>query len=188
MLYPALHNIRRDVVKKIKKFNINSLIDFCCGTGNQLKYLQKAGYEDIIGVDLSENMISQTKKGKYKPKCLLQDASNTNFKNNVFDAGIISFALHEKNIEIAKKIISEAKRIIKKNGFFIIVDYCYDKKTYFPGKWGTTIVEFFAGGEHYANFKKFIAIKGLNFLMKNFNFIYEKKYLFGSVRMRIYKF
>ena len=66
ILYPAFHRIRKNVVKIAKKLDVESIADFCCGTGNQLKYLQKAGFNNILGVDLSENMMSQAKIGEFQ--------------------------------------------------------------------------------------------------------------------------
>lgn len=188
ILYPAFHRIRKNVVKIAKKLEVKSIADFCCGTGNQLKYLQKAGFKDILGVDLSENMMSQAKIGEFQPKCLLEDATQTSLLDSSYDMAMVSFALHEKPIEVAQAMILEAKRVVKDGGYFVAVDYYYDKKTFFIGKWATTYVEYLAGGDHYANFKTYISKGGLNFLMKDYKFIEEKPFLFGSVKMRIYQF
>lgn len=188
LLFLAMNRIRKNVVKTAEKYNVKSIADFCCGTGNQLKYLQKAGFKDILGVDLSENMIEQAKKGNYNPKCLLEDATKTSLSDNSYDMAMVTFALHEKPIEVAQVMILEAKRVVKDGGYFVAVDYCYDKKAIFLGKWGTTYVEYLAGGDHYANFKTYISKGGLNFLMKDYKIIEEKPFLFGSARMRVYQF
>lgn len=188
VLAPALNRIRKYTVKIIKKHNFKSVVDFCCGTGNQLKFLKKAGFEDVIGVDLSENMIAQTKVGKINPKCLLEDATNTTLPENYYDVAMVSLAMHEKSKDVAVGMINEAKRVVKPNGFFIATDYCFDEKSFFPGRWGATWVEKKVGGEHYENFKKYIAFGGLNNLMKDYIFIEEKRFLFGAVSLRLYKF
>ncbi len=184
----ALNPIRKYLVKVIKKYEIKSVLDFCCGTGNQLKFLLKSDIKDVIGVDLSENMIAQTQVGEYNPKCLLEDATKTSFDDHKFDMGMVSFALHEKSIDVAKGIIEEAKRVVKKGGYFAVVDYCFDKKSYFPGRWGSIVIEKMAGGEHYANFNTYIAKGGLNYLFENQKIIEEKSFLFGAVRMRLFQF
>ncbi len=188
LLFLAFYRIRKNVVKIAKKLEVKSIADFCCGTGNQLKYLQKAGFNDVLGIDLSENMMEQAKIGKFQPKCLLEDATKTSLKDNSYDMAMVSFALHEKPIEVAQAMIIEAKRVVKNGGYFVAVDYCYDKRAFFIGKWATTYVEYLAGGDHYANFKTYISKGGLNFLMKDYKIIEEKPFLFGSVRMRVYQF
>jgi demethylmenaquinone methyltransferase/2-methoxy-6-polyprenyl-1,4-benzoquinol methylase len=185
ILYPALHRIRKKMVEIIKKYNVASVVDLCCGTGNQLKYLNDAGIQNAVGVDLSENMLNQA--NKYNVNCKLDDATATNFVKDNFDFGMISFALHEKSLQTAQNIIVEAQRIIKKDGYFAIVDYCFDKKSFFLGRWGSIIVEKMAGGEHYANFKAYIKAGGLNLLMKNFKAIEEYRFLFGAVVLRVYQ-
>jgi len=181
VLAPALNEIRKHTVKLIKKYNFKSVADFCCGTGNQLKFLMKAGFSDIVGVDLSENMIAQTQVGNLNPKCLLEDATNTTLPENYYDVAIVSFAMHEKSKQIAKRMIEEAKRVTKPNGYFIATDYCFDEKSFFPGRWGSTFVEKIVGGEHYDNFKKYISFGGLDHLMKDYSFVEEKRFLFGAV-------
>lgn len=188
VLAPALNGVRKYTVKLVEKYKFKSVVDFCCGTGNQLKFLMKAGYTDLIGVDLSENMIAQTKVGSYNPKCLLEDATNTSLPKNNYDVAMVSLAMHEKSKDIAEGMILEAKRVVKPNGYFITTDYCFDKKSFFIGRWGATWVEKMVGGEHYENFKKYISFGGLNHLMKDYSFVEEKRFLFGAVALRLYKF
>ncbi len=185
-LYPALHRIRKKMVEIIKKYKAGTIVDLCCGTGNQLKYLKEAQIGSAVGVDLSENMLKQAQE--YNVDCVLEDATQTHFDDKSFDFGMTSFALHEKSLDTAKKIISEARRLIKDKGHFAVVDYCFDKKTYFPGRWGSIAVEKMAGGEHYANFKEYIKVGGLDYLMKDFKYIEEIRFLFGAVVLRVYQF
>lgn len=187
VLNPFLKKIRKAVVLKAKELNTDRIADFCCGTGNQLKHFMQAGYEDIVGVDLSENMIAQSKVGNYKPKCLLEDATNTTLPENYYDIAMVSLAMHEKSIEVAQGMIKEAKRVVKPGGNFLVVDYCFDKKSNFIGRFGASFIEKLVGGEHYENFKKYISMGGLNFLLKDYNFIEEKRFLFGAVTMRVYQ-
>ncbi|MEA3452596.1 MAG: class I SAM-dependent methyltransferase [Bacteroidota bacterium] len=187
-LFFAMFRIRKRMVKVAKELKAKRIFDLCCGTGNQLKYFKKAGFNDIVGVDLSENMISVANNSSNKLNCLLEDATNTSLKENSFDFGMVSFALHEKSLEIAKGMIIEANRLIKNGCYFVVVDYCFDKKSTSLGRWGSTFVEKLVGGNHYKNFKKYINAGGLNFLMKKYKFIKEYPFIFGSVKMRIYQF
>ena len=187
-LFIAMFRIRKRMVKVAKELKVSRIFDLCCGTGNQLKYFKKSGFNDVVGVDLSENMISVANNSKIKLNCLLEDATNTSFKDNSFDFGMVSFALHEKSIEIAEAMILEAGRLIKNGGYFVIVDYCFDKNSTSLGRWASTFVEKLVGGNHYKNFKKYINAGGLNFLMGNYKSIKEYPFIFGSVKMRIYQF
>jgi demethylmenaquinone methyltransferase/2-methoxy-6-polyprenyl-1,4-benzoquinol methylase len=187
ILFPAMHRIRKNTVKAAKNLQTKKIIDLCCGTGNQLKYFKKAGFTDIYGVDLSQAMINQANKGKYKTTCLLEDATKTHFSDNFFDMSMVTLALHEKTLETAKKIIDEAFRITKNNGYFTIIDYCFDEKTKNIGKKIIDKVEAIMGGSHYENFKNYIKTGGMNFLMNGHPYIIEQYFVFKSIRLRIFK-
>ena len=187
LLYFPLIRIRNKTVKVISDLKSKNIIDLCCGTGNQLKYLSKNGFTKSVGVDISETMLQQATKGKTKAKCFLQNATNTSFAENSFDTVIITFALHEKSIEIAQNIVTEAFRLLNKNGNLLIVDYSYDKKSTALGRFAVKIIEKIAGGEHYLNFKKYIKKGGLEYLMKKYSFKTEYFFIFGAVRLRVYQ-
>ena len=186
LLYFPLLRIRNQTVKVVKQLKSKKIIDLCCGTGNQLKYLKRKGFNKTLGVDISETMLKQATKGKTKAKCFLQDATNTTFMENSFDTVIITFALHEKPLKIAQGIVTEAFRLLDDNGNLLIVDYSYDKKSTVIGRLAVKIIEKIAGGEHYQNFKKYIKKGGLDYLMKNYSFNKEYLFIFGAVRLRIY--
>ncbi len=183
IFFPFLHPIRKKIAAEVKNNNPQNLIDMCCGTANQIKYLKKSVNTNIVGIDISDNMLSVASKKTKTNICLKQDASNTNFPDNFFDVAILSFILHETQPEIAYKISNEAKRIVKNSGKIYLTDYVFDKKTNFLGKAGTYFVEFLVGGQHYKNFKTYIK----NNLLKNYTtdlqFVSESKYIFGAIRV-----
>ena len=186
-LYIPLIRIRNKIVSTAKELKSKKIIDLCCGTGNQLKYLHKNGFTESIGVDISETMMQQATKGKVKAKCYKQDATNTSFNENSFDTVIITFALHEKSISVAQDIITEAFRLLHDKGNLLIVDYLFDKNSTFMGRTGVKIIEKLAGGEHYRNFKDYIKRGALDYLMKNYSFKTEHFFLYGAVRLRVYQ-
>lgn len=187
VLHAVLHKIRKKVVGVVQQYNPSCIIDICCGTGNQLKYLKRSGFYNVTGIDLSRSMLQQTEKGKEKVKCDEQDATELKFQENSFDLGIISFALHEKPYEVARKIIDEARRVIQPDGHLIVVDYTFENKPRFPVKTAIRIVEKFAGKDHHRHFKHYISYGGMNKLLKNFNL--EKEYRFhgGATSLRVYQ-
>ena len=115
LLEPFLSKIRKQVLKLLKQENVETVIDICCGTGTLVQLLNKNGF-DAIGIDSSKSMLS-----KAGSKCFLCDAWNIPYKN--FDCAVIFLALHEKDFETQSKIISEMKRIVKKDGLLVFVDY-----------------------------------------------------------------
>jgi len=183
-LFPALYRMRKTIANYIKKYEAQKVIDLCCGTGNQLKYLKNTGLKQAVGVDIDPSMLAVAHKNNLN--CQLQDATQTTFQDSEFDLAIVTLALHEKNKETAKAIVDEAKRIVKPGGYFMAVDYAFDKKANFFGKKITTRVEKYVGGEHYANFKSFIQYGGLNELV-DLPLVDEKRFHLGATVLKIYK-
>ncbi len=185
-LYVFLHRIRKKVVELAKELKVEKIADLCCGTGNQLKYFKEAGFKDIIGVDLSPDMLKVATE-RYKLQCLNEDATATSLPSDYYDMVMISFALHEKPLETAKKIIDEARRILKKDGYLFLVDYYHGKGAFFIGKLGATAVEAMVGGEHYQNYKNYREKGGFEYLMPGEKPLIIKPFLFGAVQLRAYK-
>jgi demethylmenaquinone methyltransferase/2-methoxy-6-polyprenyl-1,4-benzoquinol methylase len=186
VFFPFLHPLRKNVTKQVAVSNPQKVIDMCCGTGNQIKYLRKLKIQNIIGIDISDNMLAVAQKNKLEKYCQKQDATNTSFENECFDIAVLNFILHETKPEIAEKITAEAKRIVKKSGKIIITDYVIDKKTNFMGKAGAFFVEFLIGGQHYSNFKTYIKNNLLKQYTSDLKIISEQKFLFGAVRIHTF--
>lgn len=189
LLYLALNKIRKKVLKTAQLLETKRIIDLCCGTGNQLKMLQKNGFQQLTGVDISEAMLKIAAQGTEPAPCMLQDATHTELETGSFDLAIISFALHEKPIPTAKKILAEAIRLIEKDGYLIVVDYNIDKKRTWLGKWGINWVEYLAGVEHYRNFKQYIQAGGLFHLMGNIpvKLLETNTYHLGATRFWLFQ-
>jgi demethylmenaquinone methyltransferase/2-methoxy-6-polyprenyl-1,4-benzoquinol methylase len=186
LLYPAMQKIRKAVLREIKERKAEKIIDLCCGTGNQLKVLNKYGVKNTFGVDLSEDMLAVAAKGS-GANCKLEDASATGFTENEFDVAIISFALHEKPFEIAHAIVDEAKRIVKQGGVIMVVDYLFDEKSSRWGKKAIRFVEKHAGEEHFFNFNSYLNYGGLDKLIDSLKVIKQKRFHMNSTVMRIYE-
>ena len=189
VLYLALKPIRIAVMNVLLKYKEKSILDLCCGTGNQLKLLSRNGFKDLHCLDISNPMLEIARKNDYRIKIYNEDATKTNFENESFDIAIISFALHEKDRGTQESFINEAHRLIKKDGFILVVDYNFDNKTPKLVKIGISIIERIAGKEHYNNFKGYIRNKGLLSLINKdkFKLIKAHKRLFSGVVMSMYQ-
>ncbi|MBW2163998.1 MAG: class I SAM-dependent methyltransferase [Deltaproteobacteria bacterium] len=189
VLYLVLKPIRIAVMKMLLKYKEKSILDLCCGTGNQLKLLSRNGFKDLHCLDISNPMLEIARKNDYQIKIYNEDATKTNFKNESFDITIISFALHEKDRSTQENFINEAHRLIKKDGFILVVDYNFDNKTPKLVKIGISIIERIAGKEHYNNFKGYIQNNGLLSLINKdkFKLIKAHKRLFNGVVMSMYQ-
>lgn len=150
LLYPFLNNIRKRTSKIILQLNPESIIDICCGTGNQLKFLKNSTIQ-LTGIDNSIAMLKASKG----LNCFAQDARNIQFPDHSFDMALIQLALHEKSFDDQQDIINEAYRIIKPGGHLLILDYEIDKNTKAFSRHVINFIEFIAGKEHYNYFKQY---------------------------------
>lgn len=189
IFYLPLKSIRIAVMNELLKYKEKVILDLCCGTGNQLNLLSKHGFRNLHCLDISDSMLEIAQRGNSSIKIYNEDAIKTNFNNASFDVVIISFAIHEKNRNTQQALINEAHRIIKKDGFMLVVDYVFDNKTTKLGRIAINIIEGIAGGEHYINFKNYIQNDGLLSLIEKdkFKLIKYNRMSFGAVTISIYQ-
>jgi len=189
IFYLALKPIRIAVMNELLKYKEKMILDLCCGTGNQIKLLLKHGFRNLYCLDISDSMLEIAKRSDSSIKIYNEDATKTNFNNARFDVVIISFAIHEKDRNTQQALINEAHRIIKKDGFMLVVDYVFDNKTTKYGRILISMIERIAGSEHYRNFKNYIQNKGLLSLIKKDKFKLTKcnRMSSGAVTISIYR-
>ena len=189
IFYLAIKPIRIAVMNELLKYKEKIILDLCCGTGNQIKLLSKHGFRNLYCLDISGSMLEIAKRSDSSIKIYNEDATKTNFDNASFDVVIISFAIHEKDRNTQQALINEAYRIIKKDGFMLVVDYVFDDKTTKLGRIVISMIEGIAGGEHYINFKNYIQNDGLLSLIEKdkFKLIKYNRMSFGAVTISIYQ-
>lgn len=184
-LFPFLAGIRRSIAAIVQERAPSPVLDICCGTGDQLKYLARLGRTHDVGIDLSPAMLAQSSRG-IAVDCRYMDAAHTVFPDGSFAMAMTTLALHEKPRSIAEDIICEAKRVVKPGGYFLAVDFAFTD-VFPPALLGVAAVERMAGGEHYENFKRYRAYGGMDALMNGERVIDEKHFLFGAVVLRLYQ-
>ena len=104
------------------------ILDIGCGTGSQLieiKIYRKNA--ECYGIDSSKDMLEISKNKAKKINLQInfqqQNYENLKFKSNFFDIVTAFLALHETNFGTRTKAIKEIKRVLKKTGKLILVDY-----------------------------------------------------------------
>ncbi len=115
----------RDRVVDFTAADIDSkILDVATGTGQQAFAFAKRGY-DVIGIDLTEAMLSVARK--HNPNGLVKlevgDATHLRFEEGSFDVACISFALHDMPPTIRGKVLREMVRVTRPGGSIVIVDY-----------------------------------------------------------------
>ncbi|MCF8331198.1 MAG: class I SAM-dependent methyltransferase [Bacteroidales bacterium] len=187
LLQPFIHQLRRSVVAMVLKHKSEKVIDMCCGTGHQLKYLENAGIKSV-GVDLNDLMIRQAGRNNSKDLCNKGDARSTNYPDNHFDMALTSLSLHEMPYQNAREIIQEMIRVVKPDGQLMIIDYDFTEHSSNLMKSGMKMIEYFVGGKHYRNFRKYIKLGQMQSLVQDFNLNpTETRYFYGNtIALRIY--
>ena len=98
----------------------NDALDFGCGTGRSTRFLKKLGF-NVVGVDISENMIYQAKKiSPNEDYQLVEDGYFCQFRDSTFDLALSIFTFD--NIPTRQKKIKnlrEISRVLKTEGNFV---------------------------------------------------------------------
>lgn len=127
---------RKKVRKILEPFEPKKILDIATGTGDLAIELTKLSCDEIIGLDLSAQMLQiaekkiEAKKLQSKIKCIKGDSENLVFENHSFDAITVAFGV--RNFENLEKGLQEIFRVLKPGGNFIILEFSKVKK--FPMK------------------------------------------------------
>jgi demethylmenaquinone methyltransferase/2-methoxy-6-polyprenyl-1,4-benzoquinol methylase len=130
------HLWRRRLVKMLSNEKPQRILDIATGTGDLAVALAKCEPKEIIGADISENMlqvgIEKMKKKKLDKliKLELGDSENLKYSDDYFDAITVAFGV--RNYEDLDKGLSEMYRVTKKNGSVWILEF--SKPSAFPIK------------------------------------------------------
>ena len=160
---PLIKGLRRQIASIILPGE--KVIDIACGTG-ALSITMAAHAGHVTGIELSEDMITTAnrtaRKRKYSNVSFgLLDATDLScYPDGSFDVAVSTLAMHQFNPETGFKVLGEMHRLAKR---IVIADYNYPMK---PGTaaWLAWSLERFAGGDHYRNFRKYMARGGLTSL------------------------
>lgn len=171
LIDPFLKDLRSFTVKFAEVREGDRILDVGCATGDQVFHYAKAG-AFATGIDLNAKMIKIASKRKQKEGIdnvdfRVASASNLPFEDSVFDKASISLVLHEIDSEKRTKVISEMKRVVKKDGSLIFTDFSVP----LPKNVSSCLVrtvEYLAGKNNYENFKSYFKEKGLpSLLLRN---------------------
>jgi len=176
LIDPLLKDVRIFVLKFAEIGAGERVLDIGCGTGDQAVYLAKTG-AIVAGIDISPQMIDIALKKQKREKLDVYfqaaDAVKLPFLEPVFDVALISLALHEIESKKRNEVLSEMKRVVKKGGRLIFVDFNFPLPKSITSFF-VKLVEFFAGKEHHQNFKSYFKEGGLLKLLERNGLMPEK--------------
>ena len=193
-LYDSIFEPMNSGLRKIgmKMYHVKAgmyVLDIGCGTGAHLKLYQQEKC-NVFGIDLSNAMIKVAEKKLGSDANLkLCDVTETGFEDNKFDLILSSTVLHEMNQQIRFGVLDEAKRILKKDGRILLIDFHPGRLKGFKGIYSKiiiTISEIAAGREHYKNYRHFMKNGGLQSLIEHCGFTVEHKKIVSGGNFGIY--
>lgn len=127
---------RKKAVKILQNYKPDFLVDVATGTGDFALEALKAGPSKVIGIDISEGMLSvgreKIKKRGFSDRIEMRlgDSEELPFADGEVDAIIVAFGV--RNFENLEKGLSEFHRVLKKGGVAIILEF--SKPKVFPIK------------------------------------------------------
>jgi len=144
------------------------VLDVCCGTGALALHYARMGIIST-GIDSDHRVIEVAEKKRKKQglsniSFQTANALDLPFKDNFFDYASISMSLHEKEREDRARIVTEMKRVVKREGTLIFIDYRIPLPRILVSS-SVKAIEFIAGREHNRCFKDYVKQGGLNELL-----------------------
>jgi demethylmenaquinone methyltransferase / 2-methoxy-6-polyprenyl-1,4-benzoquinol methylase len=127
---------RKKAINLLKSHHPKLLLDVATGTGDFAIQALTLNPDKIIGVDISEGMLSMGRKKMevkgYDSKIELKsgDSENLPFADNTFDAVTVGFGV--RNFENVEKGLTEICRVLKPNGRIVVLEF--SKPSKFPFK------------------------------------------------------
>ncbi|MBV2224058.1 MAG: bifunctional demethylmenaquinone methyltransferase/2-methoxy-6-polyprenyl-1,4-benzoquinol methylase UbiE, partial [Cloacibacterium sp.] len=118
---------RNTLVKWMNKDAPKLVLDVATGTGDLAIAVQKGTGAEVVGLDLSQQMlnvgIDKIKKLNLDQKISMQkgDAENLPFEDNKFDAVSVAFGV--RNFENLEKGLAELRRVVKENSSVYILEF-----------------------------------------------------------------
>ncbi len=129
---------RKKVVELVAETHPKTILDIATGTGDLAILMATTNANRIVGLDISEGMLTvgrkkiEQKKLSDKIEMILADSENMPYADNTFDAITVAFGV--RNFETLEKGLTEILRVLKPNGIFVILETSIPEK--FPYKQG----------------------------------------------------
>ena len=126
---------RKKVIQLVTETNPDSILDIATGTGDLIINFANSGATQLVGLDISEGMLSVGRE-KIKAKGLSDqiqmiqaDSEAMPFEDSSFDAITVAFGV--RNFETLEKGLGEIYRVLKPGGIFVILETSVPTKTPF---------------------------------------------------------
>lgn len=166
-----------------------SVLDVGCGTGVHLDLYRKYRCA-LFGIDVSPSMLEIAKRRLGgEAELRLADAAELPYADATFDLIISMLALHEMHPATRSAVLRQVKRVLKHSGRLLLIDFHPGPIRPIRG-WLTKAVIFLsevaAGGEHFRNYRQFMAAKGLVPLIEANSLMIEKHKVVGGGALGVF--
>jgi demethylmenaquinone methyltransferase/2-methoxy-6-polyprenyl-1,4-benzoquinol methylase len=125
---------RKKAVSILRSFKPERVLDVATGTADFAIAALDSGAAEIVGVDISEGMLSvgREKVKKFNGRIRLEkgDSEHLHFPDHTFDAIIVAFGV--RNFEHLQQGLKEMNRVLKPGGRLIVLEF--SKPSVFPVK------------------------------------------------------
>ena len=110
---------RKELIKHWLAGKKGLVLDYGCGDGYFSRFIKVELKNDAIGVDLSSGMIKYASKKGKDTGYLIADCHELPFGDQLFDAIVAIGIFHHLDLQ---KAVSECKRLLRRNGFFVVFE------------------------------------------------------------------
>jgi len=190
LIDPILKDVRTCVTGLSGVKAGDRVLDVCCGTGEQVfHYAQKGAI--ATGVDQDLSMIELAEKNRkrrgFKHSTFrVASATELPFPDGYFDGASISLGLHEMERDERNRAVSEMKRVVKKKGTLIFIDF----QVPLPKNsiaYLIRAVEFLAGKDNRICFRDYLAQGGLKQILKENRLTTQREALLMRGNLQVIK-
>jgi len=165
------------------------VLDVGCGTGVHLRLYQESGC-DVYGVDTSPSMLDIGRKRLGEGVDLrFADATKIPYEDDIFDLVLCMLVLHEMDQPTRMSVLAEMKRVVKSDGFILLIDFHAGPVQPLKGWFNRSIIfltEVFAGRRHFRNYRHFMSIHGLPYLIEESQLKETQRRIVGGGAMSLY--
>jgi len=168
----------------------DKVLDVGCGTGDQVFHYEQKG-AIATGIDQNPNMIelaerNRKRQGFKHSTFRIASATELPFPDVYFDCASISLGLHEMERDERNRAVSEMKRVVKKKGTLIFIDF----QVPLPRNsiaYLIMVVEFIAGRDNHKCFRDYLALGGLKQILKENRLTPQKEALLKRGNLQVIK-
>ena len=112
-------NISLNVDEVQNPVNVISAIDLGCGPGQTTKFLYDNGFTDILGTDISPEMIAVAKELHSEINFETADMLQLQYADKSFAAAVAFYAIVHFDYEQIRTAFKEIKRVLQDDGQFL---------------------------------------------------------------------